>query len=50
MKFDFDLADVKPSVLSWLIVGLMAVSFILIAKFALNKFYVSGVSEAINAV
>lgn len=34
---EFDLADVKPSVLSWLIVGVMAVTFIVFAKFAVNK-------------
>lgn len=34
---EFDLADVKPSVLSWFIVGIMAVTFIVFAKFAVNK-------------
>lgn len=34
---EFDLADVKPSVLSWFIVGLMAITFIVFAKFAVNK-------------
>lgn len=34
---EFDLADVKPSVLSWFIVGLMAITFIVFAKFAVNR-------------
>lgn len=34
---EFDFADVKPSVLSWVIVGMMAVTFIVFAKFAVNK-------------
>ena len=49
-NLQLDFADVKPSVLSWIIVGLMAVSFILVAKWALTKYQVPGLSEAIAAV
>lgn len=34
----FDFSDVKPSALNWLIVGLMAITFISFAKFAVNHF------------
>ena len=34
---ELDFADVKPSVISWLMVGVMAVTFIVFAKFAVNK-------------
>lgn len=48
--FTFDMADVKPSVLSWLIVGLMAVSFIVVAKWATTKWNVAGISQIMAAV
>lgn len=35
--FDLDFADIKPSVLNWLLVGLMAASFIAAGKFAVNR-------------
>jgi len=34
---DFELADVRPTVLSWFIVGLMAVSFIAFSKYVVNQ-------------
>lgn len=34
IKFSF--GDVSPSVLNWFIVGLMAISFIALAKYAVN--------------
>lgn len=46
----FDMADVKPSVLSWAIVGIMAVTFIVIAKYVTQRWYIPGVSETIQAV
>jgi hypothetical protein len=46
----FDMADVKPSVISWLIVGIMAVTFIVFMKFILNRYPVSGLTEFFNAV
>ena len=33
---ELDLADVKPSLVSFLVVGLMAIAFIALAKFAVN--------------
>jgi riboflavin transporter FmnP len=48
MKLDF--ADVKPSLVSWVIVGLMASTFIVLAKWLVNKYPIPGVSEVINAV
>lgn len=47
---NLDFADVKPSLVSWLIVGLMAVTFIAFAKWLVAKYPISGVSEIINAV
>lgn len=48
MKLDF--ADVKPSILSLITVGLMAVIFISLAKFLLARYPVPGLTEVINAV
>lgn len=45
-----DFSDVKPSVLSWVIVGLMAITFIVAAKYAVNRFPVPGVTDLVNAV
>lgn len=36
--FELNFSDVKPSVLNWLIVGLMAVTFIAFAKFVVNNY------------
>ncbi len=47
---NLDFADVKPSVLSWLIVGLMAVTFIAFAKFIFTKYPVPGLSQVVQAV
>jgi hypothetical protein len=48
--FDLDLADVKPSVMSWLIVGIMAITFILVMKWLMAKFPIPGLVDAIQAV
>lgn len=45
-----DFADVKPSLVSWFIVGLMAITFIAFAKFIVNKYPIAGVTDVINAV
>lgn len=45
----FDLADVKPSVLSWLVVTLLAVSGIVAGKYLLNRFPVPGLTDLFNA-
>lgn len=50
MLFDLDMADVKPSVLSWIVVGLMAVTFIAVMKYAVNRWYIPGFTEVITAV
>lgn len=47
---NLDLADVKPSVVSWLIVGIMAVTFIVLAKYLVNHYPVTGLTEIINSV
>lgn len=36
--FKFDPADVSPNLYNWLIVGLMAISFILFFKFVVTTF------------
>ena len=47
---EMTLADVKPSVLSWLIVTLMAVTGIVLLKWAMAKWPVKGLADIINAV
>lgn len=39
-----DLAEVKPSVLNWVLVGFMALSFIVLGKFIFTKWSVPGLS------
>lgn len=49
----FDFADVKPSVMNWVIVGLLAITFIVFMKFAVNKFdvpFLSSIREVVNSV
>jgi hypothetical protein len=48
--FDLEMADVKPSVLSWLVVGIMAITFIAFAKYAFTKYYIPGLSEVVQSV
>jgi len=47
---DFDFADVKPSLVSWLIVGLMSVTFIVVAKYLVSRWPVKGLTEVIQSV
>jgi hypothetical protein len=48
---ELDFADVRPSVISWVIVGLMAVTFIVFAKFVVNKWIQNDeVKNFVNAV
>ena len=47
--FSLDLADVKPSPLSWVVVGLMSVTFIVFMKYVTEKYYVPGLSEVFAA-
>lgn len=51
MKFPVpDFADVKPTVLNFVIVGAMAVVFIVLIKYALNRWPVPGLTPMINIV
>lgn len=43
-------ANVKPSVISWITVGLMAVTFIVVAKWATTKFPIPGVTPVVQSV
>jgi hypothetical protein len=49
-KFRFDMADVKPSVLSFITVGMMAAIFIVLLKFIFNKWRVPGFTQLANAI
>lgn len=44
-----DMADVKPSVLSFLIVGIMSLLFLTLGKFLTAKFNIPGVSDIFAA-
>jgi hypothetical protein len=44
-----DLADVKPTVMSWLVVGLMALTFIVLAKMLMQRYPVPGLASIVNA-
>lgn len=44
------MADIKPSVLSWLIVTLMAVTGVAFLKWFVAKFPVPGLSDLVAAV
>jgi hypothetical protein len=50
MAIDLDMADVKPSVTSWVIVTLMAVAGIALLKWAVRRWPVPGFSDLVNAV
>lgn len=45
-----DMADVKPSVQSFLTVGIMALLFIALAKVLMARWKVPGLSDLINSV
>lgn len=44
-----DMATPKPSILTWVLIGLMAMSFIVLAKYAVALVPVPGVSDFVNA-
>lgn len=46
----FDFADVKPTLLNWAVVGLMAVTFISFWKFALGMVQVPGLSALFASI
>jgi riboflavin transporter FmnP len=48
--FDLDFADVKPSLINWLIVGFSAATFIVFMKWLLNRRPVPGLTEFVNAI
>ena len=45
-----DMADVKPSPLSWVTVGLLSASFILVGKWLTTQYYVGGLTELFQAI
>ncbi len=45
-----DFADIKPSVLNWVIVGLMATTFIVFFKWFLSRYPITGLTDVMNAV
>jgi ABC-type maltose transport system permease subunit len=45
-----DLADVKPSLYTWLVVGLMAVLFISVAKYAMARYPIPGLAPLIMSI
>ena len=47
--FELDFSDVKPSVLNWIIVGLMAVTFIAVTKYLVTK-YDNPVTEFVRPI
>lgn len=47
---EFDMADVKPSVVSWVIVTLMAVSGIVVLKYVMARWPVKGLADVVNSV
>jgi len=50
LDFDLDMADIKPTLLSWLLVGLMASTFIVFAKYVFTRWKVPGVTDIFMAV
>lgn len=47
---ELDFAEVKPSLLNWAIIGLMAVTFIAFAKFVSAKWSIPGVSDLVGSI
>jgi hypothetical protein len=47
---DIELSDVKPSVLSWFVVTLMAITGIVFVKFLMAKFPIPGLAPLVAAV
>jgi hypothetical protein len=46
---ELDFAEVKPSLINWLIVTLMAVTGIVLLKWVLNRYNIPGVTDIVNA-
>lgn len=49
-KINLDMADVRPSVASFMVVGLMSVVFIVMAKYLVTRYPVPGLTEVIKSV
>jgi hypothetical protein len=47
---ELDMADVKPTVVSWVIVTLMAVAGIALLKVAVRRWPVPGLVDLVNSV
>lgn len=45
-----DPADLRPSVMNWMVTGIMVVTFILFWKWALARLRVPGLSEAFASI
>ncbi len=50
MNFSLDMADVKPSLVSFVTVGLMASLFILLGKWASNRWAVPVIRDYFNSI
>ena len=46
---DLEFADVKPSILNWLIVTLMALTGIVLLKFLVSRYPIPGVASVVAA-
>ena len=49
MALTLDMADVKPSILNWVIVTLLAVTGIVFGKWLLARYPIPGLSDIFNA-
>lgn len=45
----FDFKDVRIGLLNWFIVGIMALTFIVVMKMITTKFPIAGVKEVVHA-
>lgn len=50
MGLELDMADPRPSLISFVVIGLTAMVFILGAKWAFGRWHVAGLSELVAAV
>ena len=50
MPVDLDMADVKPTVLSWVVVTLLAVTGIAMLKWLMRRYPIPGLVDLVNAV
>jgi hypothetical protein len=45
----FNFADVRVGLLNWVIVGLMAITFIVVAKMITAKYPIAGITEVVHS-